>query len=62
LVYEKKHGVLPMPAGYSPNGAVLINGIYNYWLPTYGPTGLVFSALLVSIAVLLKRKRTAHIS
>jgi arylsulfatase/uncharacterized sulfatase len=62
LAYEKAHGVLPMPTGYTPAGAVLINGIYNYWLPTYGPTGLVFSALLVSIAVLLKRKRTAHIS
>ena len=58
--YEKAHGVLPMPAGYTPAGAVLANGIYNYWLPTYGPTGLVLVVLLVSIAALSKRKRAAH--
>jgi arylsulfatase/uncharacterized sulfatase len=62
LAYEKAHGVLPMPAGYSPSGAVLINGIYNYWLPTYGPAGLVLTALLISIALLLKKKRSAHVS
>ena len=62
LVYEKTHGVLPMPAGYSPTGAVLINGIYNYWLPTYGPAGLVVFCLLISTILLLKRKRSAHIS
>ena len=61
LVYEKKHGVLPMPAGYSPNGAVLINGIYNYWLPTYGPAGMVLVVLLISIALLSIGKRSALI-
>ena len=62
LAYEKTHGVLPMPAGYSPTGAVLINGIYNYWLPTYGPAGLVVFCLLVSAILLFKRKRSAHVS
>jgi arylsulfatase A-like enzyme len=62
LTYEKSHGVLPMPAGYSPSGAVLINGIFNYWLPAYGPAGLVLTVLLICIALLSKRKRSAHIS
>jgi arylsulfatase A-like enzyme len=61
VAYEKAHGVLPMPAGYSPTGAVLINGIYNYWLPTYGPVGLVLIVLLASIILLSKKKRSAHI-
>ncbi len=62
LAYEKAHGVLPMPSSYSPSRAVLINGIYNYWLPTYGPTGLVLAALLASIYLLLKKKRLAPTS
>ena len=61
LVYERTHGVLPMPPGYTPAGAVLVNGIYNYWLPTYGPTGLVLLSLLGCIILLSKRKRAAHI-
>jgi arylsulfatase/uncharacterized sulfatase len=61
LAYEKAHGVLPMPAGYSPAGAVLINGIHNYWLPTYGAVGLVLLCLLASIILLSKKKRSAHI-
>jgi len=55
--YEKEHGVLPMPAGYTPTRAVFINGIFNYWLPTYGPGALVLLALLASVAVLLRKKR-----
>jgi arylsulfatase/uncharacterized sulfatase len=62
LAYEKTHGVLPMPPGYTPSGAVLINGIFNYWLPTYGAAGLVLLALLASMALLSKRKRSVHIS
>jgi arylsulfatase/uncharacterized sulfatase len=61
LAYEKAHGVLPMPGGYSPSGAVLINGIYNYWLPAYGATGLVLFVLLGCIFLISKRKRSAHI-
>ncbi|MDO8283647.1 MAG: arylsulfatase [Rhodoferax sp.] len=60
--YEKAHGVLPMPSGYTPSRAVLINGMYNYWLPTYGAAGLVLFVLLSSVVVLLKKKRTASIS
>jgi len=60
LAYEKAHGVLPMPEGYSPQRAVFINGVYNYWLPTYGPgTGAVLVLLIVSI-LLWKRKRRAQ--
>ena len=59
LVYEKAHGVLPMPEGYSPQRAVFINGVYNYWLPTYGPgTGGVL--LLIASVLLWKRKRRAQ--
>lgn len=54
LAYEKTRGVLPMPAGYSPSGAVLINGIMNYWLPSCGPAGLVLMVLLASIYWLTK--------
>ena len=60
LAYEKAHGVLPMPEGYNPVKAVFINGVYNYWLPTYGPTGVVLLVLLASIALLWKRKRRAQ--
>jgi arylsulfatase/uncharacterized sulfatase len=62
LTYEKGHGVLPMPPGYTPAGAVLINSMYNYLLPAYGPAGLVLVVLLISIAALSKRKRAAHYS
>jgi len=55
--YEKTHGVLPMPSGYTPTRAVLVNGIFNYWLPTYGPTALVLAALLTSALALLRKKR-----
>ena len=57
--YEKSHGVLPMPDGYTPERAVLINGIYNYWLPTYGPSGLILGLLLVSGTLLWRRRRRA---
>ncbi|MCX7225960.1 MAG: arylsulfatase [Burkholderiales bacterium] len=60
LAYEKAHGVLPMPEGYNPVKAVFINGVYNYWLPTYGPTGVVLLVLLASIALLWKKKRRAQ--
>ena len=43
--YAKEHGVLPMPAGYSPQRQVLINSVLHYWLPAYG--GIAALALLV---------------
>ena len=60
LAYEKAHGVLPMPEGYNPQRAVLINGLYNYWWPTYGPGALVLLVLLTGGIVLWKRKRRAQ--
>jgi arylsulfatase/uncharacterized sulfatase len=56
--YASAHGVLPMPAGYTPARAVLIHGMHNYWLPTYGPSALVGLALLVCAMVLWKKKQT----
>lgn len=43
--YASTNGVLPMPEGYSPTRQVLINSIFNYWIPAYKTLGLV--ALLV---------------
>jgi len=61
LAYEKAHGVLPMPEGYNPQRAVLINGMYNYWFPTYGPGALIVMLLLLVAGTLIwKRKRRAQ--
>jgi arylsulfatase A-like enzyme len=35
--WATSHGVLDMPPGYNPQTQVLINSIYHYWLPAYGP-------------------------
>jgi arylsulfatase A-like enzyme len=61
LAYEKAHGVLPMPEGYNPQRAVLINGLYNYWWPAYGPGALVLLVLLTGGIVLWKRKRRTQL-
>ena len=45
-VYAREHGVLPMPEGYNPTRQVLINSIFNYWLPAYGRQGLALAAVL----------------
>jgi arylsulfatase/uncharacterized sulfatase len=59
--YEKKHGVLPMPADYDPTKQVLINSLYRYWLPAYGPVGLVALVLFICAVMLSKKKRfTQH--
>jgi arylsulfatase/uncharacterized sulfatase len=58
--WEESHRVLPMPEGYSPARAVLINGIYNYWLPTYGPRFAAGLLLLICAAVLWKKNRAAQ--
>ena len=57
--YAQSHGVLPMPDGYNPVRAVLINTIYNYWLPTYGVTAGLGSAtvLLGAMAWWWRRRR-----
>ena len=56
--WSRSHGVLPMPAGYSPARQVLINTYVNYWLPTYGvPVGAALLALVALIAYLVIRRR-----
>jgi arylsulfatase A-like enzyme len=43
--WASAHGVLDMPPGYNPQTQVLINSIYHYWLPQYGPWGAGLIAL-----------------
>ncbi len=47
VAYARAHGVLPMPDGYDPAWQVLINSIYNYWIPTYRTPVLAALALLI---------------
>lgn len=48
--YAQAHGVLPMPAGYSPQNQVLINSFWHYWLPAYG--SMVAASLVVLIGAI----------
>jgi hypothetical protein len=58
--YAQSHGVLPMPDWYTPARAVTINGLFNYWIPTYGPAQLILLVLLICAYVLWKKKRAAQ--
>ena len=59
--WAKAHHVLPMPDGYSPALQVTINGVVNYWLPTYGKTVLIsvlaLATLLAGFVSVRRRKR-----
>ena len=58
--YAQEHGVLPMPAGYSPQRQVLINSFWHYWLPTYGRMAAGSGLVLVGVGaglVLWRRRR-----
>ena len=56
--YAKDHGVLPMPAGYSPQRQVMINSFWNYWLPAYGGMAAAIAALVAAgMAFLFLRGR-----
>jgi arylsulfatase/uncharacterized sulfatase len=57
--YAEDHGVLPMPAGYSPQRQVMVNSFWNYWLPAYGSMAAVcLIALIAGIAgIRVWRKR-----
>lgn len=58
-VFAKTHGVLPMPEGYTPTRAVLINSMLNYWLPTYAlRIGTLVLAMLAGL-VWWRRRRQA---
>lgn len=58
--WAHSHGVLPMPDNYSPTRQVMINSIFHYWLPTYGPTGLAIAAGLLGLLLgrTWQRRRT----
>jgi arylsulfatase/uncharacterized sulfatase len=59
--YAQTHGVLPMPDGYTPTRAVLINSMLNYWLPTYGlALAAAVSTLMLAAIWWLRRRRTAR--
>lgn len=52
------HGVLPMPEGYNPVRQVVINTVFNYWLPSYGPTAAAtLGALVLAAGWWLRRRR-----
>jgi hypothetical protein len=55
--WARQQGVLPMPAGYSPQRQVMINSVLNYWWPNYRNTLLAALAGLIAIVVLLRRRR-----
>jgi arylsulfatase A-like enzyme len=59
--WARDHGVLPMPAGYSPTRQVLINSIVGYWWPTYRVpivAALLLLAVLATTAIRRRRART----
>jgi arylsulfatase/uncharacterized sulfatase len=55
--WAKEHGVLPMPAGYSPTRQVLVNSFVNYWIPAYRRPLLIVLALFLVAAGLVARRR-----
>lgn len=58
--FAQSHGVLPMPEGYTPIRAVLINSMLNYWLPTYWPhIALGHLALVTLLVGWWRRRRSA---
>lgn len=56
--YARSHGVLPMPQGYSPTRQVLVNSLYNYWIPAYRAPVLAGAGGLLLIGVFLWRRRS----
>ena len=56
--WAKANQVLDMPADYSPQKQVMINGFWRYWLPVHGKTmALILAALVLLPVWLLLRKR-----
>lgn len=55
--YARDHGVLPMPEGYNPTRQVLINSMFNYWIPAYRTPVLLVLTALVLFLVLRRRRR-----
>ena len=60
--WSQANQVLDMPAGYSPQKQVMINGFWRYWLPVHGKTIALVLAVLVLLSVWLTlRKRKRHL-
>ncbi len=58
VAWAKANQVLDMPADYSPQKQVMINGFWRYWLPVHGKTmALILAALVLLPVWLLLRKR-----
>jgi hypothetical protein len=54
-------GVLPMPAGYNPVRQVMINTVFNYWIPTYlNSTIAVLAGMFTAGGLLIARRRRAR--
>ncbi len=58
--YAREHGVLTMPDGYDPSRQVLINSMYNYWIPAYRTPALLVLAALVLLLLLRRHRRRHH--
>jgi len=54
-------GVLPMPEGYNPVRQVMINTVFNYWIPTYrNSTIAVLAGMVFAGGLLIARRRRAR--
>lgn len=58
--FAQSHGVLPMPEGYTPTRAVLINSMLNYWIPAYALRTSATVLALVAAVVWWRRRRRAR--
>ncbi len=54
-VWASAHGVLPIPAGYSPQMQVLVNSGHNYWWPKFGVVFVAVLLLLLAAVALVFR-------
>lgn len=55
--YARGNGVLPMPEGYEPRKQVLINSLYNVYLPMWRVPGMLILALLAAFIGYRLRRR-----
>lgn len=54
-------GVLPMPEDYNPVRQVMINTVFNYWIPTYlNSTIAVLAGMVIAGGLLITRRRRAR--
>ncbi|MGI9132637.1 MAG: hypothetical protein ACR2I0_01640, partial [Rhodoferax sp.] len=55
--YVQDNGVLPMPEGYEPRQQVLINALYNVYLPRLWPPGAALLVLCLAWALRRRQRR-----